>query len=418
MAAVGRNGHIHHPHTCNPAAVKARRAGDPNVKLLPAPTPVRLGTLALVSLMLGGCTVLDPFSGDKVDYKTNTSRAKPLEVPPDLSQLSRDSRFQTQGGVISASATVASPGLAVGGVGSAPTAVGGVGTAATVAVAARGEIRVERAGQTRWLVVPQTPEQLWPQLKGFWEQRGFALATEDAQIGVMETNWAENRAKLPNDVVRNTLGRLVGNLYDTGERDLFRTRIERTANGSEVFVSHRGAEEVFINERREGTTWRARPSDVQLEAEMLSRMMVALSPKEEQAQALAAIGNAADGPSRARLLAGQPAPTVEVDDSFDRAWRRVGLALDRSGFTVEDRDRAGGLYYVRYVDPKSAGKDEPGFFARLFGSASTTQTPVRYRVALKAAGATTQVAVLTSAGTADSGENGKNIANLLLRELR
>ena len=287
-----------------------------------------------------------------------------------------------------------------------------------MAVAARGEIRVERAGQTRWLVVPQTPEQLWPQLKGFWEQRGFALATEDAQIGVMETNWAENRAKLPNDVVRNTLGRLVGNLYDTGERDLFRTRIERTANGSEVFVSHRGAEEVFINERREGTTWRARPSDVQLEAEMLSRMMVALSPKEEQAQALAAIGNAADGPSRARLLAGQPAPTVEVDDSFDRAWRRVGLALDRSGFTVEDRDRAGGLYYVRYVDPKSAGKDEPGFFARLFGSASTTQTPVRYRVALKAAGATTQVAVLTSAGTADSGENGKNIANLLLRELR
>ncbi len=371
-----------------------------------SPTPLRLSTLALATV-LGGCTVLDPFSGSTVDYKSATVKAKPLEVPPDLSQLARDGRFQAQGGVISAS-TAANAGSGQPALAAAPA----------VAVLARGDIRVERDGQTRWLVVPQTPEQLWPQLKAFWEQRGFVLAVEEARIGVMETNWAENRAKLPNDVIRNTLGRLVGNLYDTGERDLFRTRIERTDKGSEVFVSHRGAEEVFVGERREATTWRARPSDTQLEAEMLSRMMVALAPKEEQAKALAAVSAASDGAPRARLLDGQPAPTVEVDDSLDRAWRRVGLALDRSGFTVEDRDRAGGLYYVRYVDPKSAGKEEPGFFAKLFSSSSSSLTPVRYRVSLKAAGGKTQVSVLTSAGAPDSGENGKNIANLLLRELR
>ncbi len=371
-----------------------------------SPTPLRLSTLALATV-LGGCTVLDPFSGSTVDYKSATVKAKPLEVPPDLSQLARDGRFQAQGGVISAS-TAANAGSGQPALAAAPA----------VAVLARGDIRVERDGQTRWLVVPQTPEQLWPQLKTFWEQRGFVLAVDEARIGVMETNWAENRAKLPNDVIRNTLGRLVGNLYDTGERDLFRTRIERTDKGSEVFVSHRGAEEVFVGERREATTWRARPSDTQLEAEMLSRMMVALAPKEEQAKALAAVSAASDGAPRARLLDGQPAPTVEVDDSLDRAWRRVGLALDRSGFTVEDRDRAGGLYYVRYVDPKSAGKEEPGFFAKLFSSSSSSLTPVRYRVSLKAAGGKTQVSVLTSAGAPDSGENGKNIANLLLRELR
>lgn len=377
------------------------------MKPLPAQTPARLAILALAASMLGGCTVLDPFSGDKVDYKSNTVKAKPLEVPPDLSQLSRDGRFQAQGGVISASATAA-----------AATAQPGAAAAPAVAVLSRGDIRVERDGQTRWLVVPQTPEQLWPQLKAFWEQRGFVLAVDDARIGVMETNWAENRAKLPNDVIRNTLGRLVGNLYDTGERDLFRTRIERTATGSEIFVSHRGAEEAYVGERRDALTWRAKPSDPQLEAEMLSRMMVALAPKEEQARALAAVNAAPDGPPRARLLDGQAAPTVEVDDSLDRAWRRVGLALDRSGFTVEDRDRAGGLYYVRYVDPKSAGKEEPGFFAKLFSSSSASLAPVRYRVSLKAAGGKTQVSVLTSAGAPETGENGKNIANLLLRELR
>ena len=374
--------------------------------LLPL-TPLRLSTLALATLLVSGCTVLNPFSGEKVDYKTSAAKSKPLEVPPDLSQLSRDSRFQAQGGVISASTAAA-----------AGTAQPGVVATAAVAVLARGDIRVERAGQARWLVVPQAPEQLWPQLRTFWEQRGFVLQTDDAAIGVMETNWAENRSKLPNDVIRNTLGRLVGNLYDTGERDLFRTRIERTATGSEIFVSHRGAEEVYVGERRDALTWRARLSDPQLEAEMLSRMMVALAPKEPQAQALAAVSAATDGPPRARMLDGQPAPTVEVDDPLDRAWRRVGLALDRGGFTVEDRDRAGGLYYVRYVDPKSAGKEEPGFFAKLFRSSSASMAPVRYRVSLKSVGAKTQVSVLTSAGAPETGENGKNIASLLLRDLR
>ena len=372
-----------------------------------SPTPLRLSTLALATLLVSGCTVLDPFSGEKVDYKTSAGKSKPLEVPPDLSQLSRDSRFQAQGGVISASTAAA-----------AGTAQPGVVATAAVAVLARGDIRVERAGQARWLVVPQAPEQLWPQLRTFWEQRGFVLQTDDATIGVMETNWAENRSKLPNDVIRNTLGRLVGNLYDTGERDLFRTRIERTATGSEIFVSHRGAEEVYVGERRDALTWRARLSDPQLEAEMLSRMMVALAPKEPQTQALAAVSAATDGPPRARMLDGQPAPTVEVDDPLDRAWRRVGLALDRGGFTVEDRDRAGGLYYVRYVDPKSAGKEEPGFFAKLFRSSSASMAPVRYRVSLKSVGAKTQVSVLTSAGAPETGENGKNIASLLLRDLR
>jgi outer membrane protein assembly factor BamC len=106
-----------------------------------------------------------------------------------------------------------------------------------------------------------------------------------------------------------------------------------------------------------------------------------------------------------------------VDEPFDRAWRRVGLALDRGGFTVEDRDRAQGLYFVRYVDPTQAGKDEPNFFARLFG-ATDTQRPVRYRISLKGSGATTTISVLTSAGAPEPGENGKRIVAQLVRELR
>ncbi len=382
--------------------------------------PLRLRTLALAALacLLAACTSTDGlFSGEKVDYRSAAAKTKPLEVPPDLTQLARDSRYQPRGGVVSAS-TAAVPATAT-------TTTAPVATP-TVALNASGDLRLERQGQLRWLVTSQTPERLWPQLRAFWEKSGFTLDVEDAPAGVMETNWSENRAKLPNDAVRNTLGRLLGRLYDTGERDRFRTRVERTASGSEIYISHRGAEEVYVGVTREATTWRARPNDPELEAEVLARLMVALGAKEDQARAAAAstatstptAAATVAPPARARAILTPGIAALEVDETFDRAWRQVGLALDRGGFTVEDRDRAAGLYYVRYVDPKYAGQDEPGFWSRLLGNTSNPQAAVRYRVAVKGGDAKTTVSVQTSAGAPDVGENGQRIVALLLKELR
>ena len=407
---------------------RAAGAETIQVNLLPQPLaraiPTRLALLTLV-VALSGCSAISGlFSSDSSDYRSGATKARPLEVPPDLSQLARDSRYQVQGGVVSASGT-AQPGAAV------PTSASAAPLG--VALSNAGAMRIERAGQQRWLVVPLPPEQLWPGLKTFWEQRGFSIEVEDAKAGTMETNWSMNRAKLPNDAVRNTIGRLLGNLYDTGERDRYRTRIERAAGAdgsSEIYISHRGAQEVYTSERRDGTTWRARPSDPQLEAEILSQLMVALGSKDEAAKQ--AVASAAATPERARpVTAAGPAPgarapgavsmgatSLEVDDPFDRAWRRVGLALDRGGFTVEDRDRAGGIYYVRYIDPRSAGKEEPGFWARLFGDTSNPQAAVRYRVALKGNGNKTDVTVQSSSGGSDVGENGQRIAALLVSELK
>ena len=380
-----------------------------NQTLKYTPTAVRraaITALSLGALSLAGCSSLgEMFSGDKLDYKSGSAKTAPLEVPPDLTQLSRDSRYQPQGGVVTASTV------------GAPAAVNSA-SASTVALATRGEARVERQGQQRWLVVPQTPEQLWPLLREFWTQRGFTLSTDDAQLGVMETNWSENRAKLPNDIIRNTIGRVFGNLYDTGERDRFRTRVERTATGSEVFISHRGAEEAFVsNDRRdEGTRWRFRPSDPQLEAEFLTRLLVTLGTKDEPARTQVAA--ASEAPARARTLTGRPAATMEVDEPFDRAWRRVGLALARSGFTVEDRDRASGLYYVRYINPANAGKEEPGWWSRLFGDNTNPQAAVRYRIQVVGNAERTTIAVQTSAGAPEAGDDGKRIVAVLVGELK
>lgn len=382
---------------------------------------------ALAVLLMAACTSTDGlFGGDKVDYRTEAVKTKPLEVPPDLTQLARDSRYQpigAAGGSVSASGAAAAP--------AAVPAAGGA-LATTVAPGKVENVRIERAGQQRWLVVnKQAPEELWPKVKSFWEKTGFTLTLDNPQTGVMETNWSENRAKLPDDVVRNLIGRLARNLYDTGERDLFRTRFERNGDGSvEIYVSHRGIEEVIGGPFRDTSSWRARPSDPDLEAEMLARLMLALGqaaaatepaarpPSQAVSAAVSAVAAVRQPPARARTTSTSDRASMEVDEPFDRAWRRVGLVLDRGGFTVEDRDRASGIYYVRYSDPKAAGQDEPNFFARVFGGAKDPQTPVRYRIVLKGAGAKTNVDVLTSEGGTGSGENGLRIIARLLEDLK
>lgn len=371
--------------------------------------PVALAAAAC-AMLLGGCSLLDSGANDTVDYRNTAVRAKPLDVPPDLTQLSRDSRYQPQGGVVSAAAVSAA----------SPAATGAAAGSSTVALNAVDGMRIERQGNQRWLVVAATPEQVWPQVRAFWEQRGFTLPVDDAKVGVLETNWAENRAKLPQDIIRATIGRVFASAFDTGERDQYRTRLERVGNATEITISHRGMEEVYTSERKESTVWRTRASDSELEAEMLARLMVSLGARGEPArgqveQARTQIAKVPDSAARARLAAGGTA--IEVDDGFDRAWRRVGVALDRGGFTVEDRDRSMGIYYVRWVDPKFAGKDDPNWWDRLTGKGEGAQT-LRYRIAVKANGDKTVVAVLASSGAVESGENGKAIAAQLVTELR
>jgi outer membrane protein assembly factor BamC len=402
-----------------------RRSSSPEISSVMSvsslrPTATRLACTAFV-LSLAGCSTIDSmFSSDKVDYKAASRQTQGLEVPPDLTQLAKDNRAQVQGGSITASALSAvKPANST----NAQSLVAG-----SVAANAAGDVRLERSGTDRWLHTSATPEQLWPQIRSFWQERGLEVVKEQPEIGTMETNWGENRAKLPQDFIRTTIGKVFEGLYSTGERDMYRTRVERGATGTDIFISHRGMQEVYTSTGRDSTAWQNRPSDPYLEAEMLSRLMLKLGGKEDAAKTIVAEAGApapATTPSTLRIggeAQGTRRPLSEVPDSlsvndgFDRAWRRVGLSLDRHGFTIEDRDRAAGLFYLRYADPEKAGQDEPNFFQRLFGAKASA--PVRYRVSVKADGIKSVVRILDDRGQAISDDNAKRILSLLMDDLK
>ena len=355
---------------------------------------VKLGLLALASA-LSACAMLE---ADKIDYKSS-NRGTSLEVPPDLTQLSRDSRYVVPGSTVSASS------YQIG------QQASGLPTAAT----ALGDVRIERAGNQRWLVVNRSPDQLWEPVRGFWQENGFTLSMDQPNLGIMETDWAENRAKIPQDFIRSTLGKLIDNVYSTSERDRFRTRLERSAaGGTEIYVSHRGMAEVYSSQQKDQTMWQPRPTDPELESEFLRRLMVRLGAPQEQAR----VATAANVPARptARISNVNSQPVVIVDEAFDRAWRRVGLALDRTGFTVEDRDRTQGTYFVRYVPPNADRKD-PGFLAKLF-TREKSDPPLKFRINLKSEGQSTTVSVLNATGGPESSVNAERIVKVIADDLQ
>ncbi|SET22719.1 Beta-barrel assembly machine subunit BamC [Nitrosospira multiformis] len=360
---------------------------------------------------VAGCSVFSDIlpEAKKINYKS-AGKLPPLEIPPDLTAPGSDERYHVP--------DISPTGVATfSAYNKERSKTAGITTGGTSILPSMDEaaVRMERSGTQRWLVVNGEPEEIWPIVRDFWQELGFLIKIEMPEAGVMETDWAENRAKIPEDILRNTLGKLLDSLYSTGERDKFRTRLERGENGTtEIYISHRGMDEV-IEGANVRTVWQPRPSDPDLEAEMLSRLMMRFGVTEERVRSAVASTGVQE---RARLNS-EKGGILTVTEAFDRSWRRVGLALDRIGFTVEDRNRSQGIYFVRYVNPDAESGTGTGLLSKLaFWRDEDSDKPDQYRIQLSEAGTNTDVTVLNKDGVAEDSGDAKRILKLLYEQLK
>jgi outer membrane protein assembly factor BamC len=377
--------------------------------------PVWLGILA-VGMALGGCSSLESLSEiNKVDYR-GAVKAPSLEVPPDLIRPSGGERFAA----LDRPAEVTLSGFQAG--------RAGAGVARQVLPAVSGA-RIERETSGRTVLVVDAPiEKAWPLVKNFWQASGFNFVVDRADIGILETDWVENRARIPQDFIRRMIGRVVDGLYSSGERDKYRTRLDaRSVTSTEIVVTHRGMVEVSLDMTR--TQWQPRANDPELEIEFIRRMLIMFGDTDGVARektapmlpvrATPAVGGAA--PALAELQREGQVDTLVLAMNFDRAWRQVGLALDRGGFTVEDRDRSKGIYYVRYIDPgidrESPRRGMLDSVTAIFRSA-VAQTPRQYRVQIKGQGESTRIVVVDAKGENLRGDEQRQVAESMLKLLR
>lgn len=372
---------------------------------------VGVTALLLTAALVGGCGIFGSKDDRRISYQTKTAAPPSLEVPPDLSR------------------PAAEDSLPVPDTGRGTTYSGYTGkqqqAAAKPTTAVTPEsnsMRIERAGAQRWLVVQGDPDALWPVVRAFFVKNGLGIAAENRESGVLETEWAENRATAAaDDFIYRYLSKVFPNLYSSGLKDKFRVRLERgqAPGTTDIFLTHRGMEEVVpggnIAISSASPVWQTRAPDPEIENEMLRLLMVHLGADEKKAQGVVA---AAGGAERARVgRDAQGYPVLTVEDTLERAWRRVGLSLDRVGFTVEDRDRSKGVYYVRYIDPGKEVGEKKGIFSWFIGD-DDKKSDSRYQVSLAAADPATEVSVLDSNGVRDKSKTGERILNLLYEQLK
>jgi len=362
---------------------------------------------AAVLQSLTACSWLNSAFPDRSkDYKKAETTVS-LEVPPDLTATPASDALVVPEGETTLSGYTSARETLVR-TGKAPVLPGQEGMA------------LERDRDRMWLVVDAEPRSVWSKAREFWLENGFLIMREDPAIGVLETDWVENREYIPQGTIRGLISRVWEGAYTSSYQDRYRMRLEigERSGTTEVFISHQGVEEVAQGsaDSTQSYVWTPRPRDPDLESEMLKRLMIYMGVAPQQAEQQ--LAKKEPEREQAELIQQESGDAVlMVHEGFARAWRSVGITLDRVDFAVEDRDRSSGIYYVRYNDPLKAEKK--GVLSKLaFWSDDDEQQVVTYQIKLSDDGADTRVVVLNAAGEPEKSVTAVRILTLLYEELR
>ncbi|MFK5969835.1 MAG: outer membrane protein assembly factor BamC [Candidatus Marithrix sp.] len=361
----------------------------------------------LLTSIIWGCSTIDKSLPDyRHDYK-ESKPTQPLEIPPNLldSTLTEDQMILPADSSTTSFSDYDKDDNTAG-------TDNLIQVGAEQVLATSETVQIKRKENIRWLVFQDKPAIVWSKVKKFWLESGFKLKIDNPTIGIMETEWKENRADIPQDSIRKYFGKFIDTFYSASTRDKFRIRLEQVADTTELYLIHKGVEEV---ERGEILVWQNRPNDTELEIEMLKRILVftGIEPTKTlliaENKEIKVVETIVESVQFAKLVTGTDGKvSLVIRENFAQAWRRVGLALDRLGFTVEDRDRTNGVYFIRYITTKI----DKGFFAGWFGD-SKTENEMEYLINLLDESTASRVIVLDSNNKLLSDKTSKRILTLL-----
>ena len=344
------------------------------------------GVCWVVLISLAGCSAVN-LGGKQIDYGAAAVKLPTLEVPPGLSSPETDDRYKVAGGAATYSTFSKQE--------TAPVAK------SEVLPVVKG-VSLEHEGAKRWLKVDDKAENVWPVVKAFLNEVGLKIKSEDQAGAVIETEWAENRAKIPQDGLRSVFGKVFDGLYSSGQQDQYRIRLQRSQDGlsTEIYLTQYGKEEIMSADGNM-THWQSRPSDHEIEAEMLQRLMVRFGgmPANAAIASTAEDGSVAGGAKLLPVVDGSS--VMVIKDAFDKSWRRVGLAIEHAGLVVEDKDREKGIYFLANV------KQKQGIVAKLEFWKSEPDSNLSYRVIVKDDGAFCEVSVTDQNGASSAASRQK-----------
>ena len=306
------------------------------------------------------------------DY-VSSSKARKLEIPPDLSEIETQDNYEVPGEARSYKNYKDKKNN------TKPSKVVKV-------VQDPDGMKIIKSGNLRWLFVDKDPDTLWPYIQDFWEEEmGFKVKVANKRTGVLETEWISTADLSTTSSSR--LDKWLDSMSGFADKRKFRTRLELgSQNGTtEIFLSHRssfaGADQHNKIKENRGDTWdiekifsipeyvsdeednlsntvkseKMKVEDYEINSEILRRLMIKLGATDFDAK------EKIERPQeivKAELINTEQGKFIQMNDPYDRAWRRLSLALDMIGFITEDRDRSKGIFYVKYKDIELPAMEE------------------------------------------------------------
>ena len=241
------------------------------------------------------------------------------------------------------------------------------------------DMQIVQGGSERWLVIKnKSVNQVWPMMQAFLNQQGMPIKYQNKSVGLIQTDWSAR-----NTTVKETGARALfdwigmGAQYSLDSKYMYRINLWQNESNTQIFVTNYQMDEVYPNCSKnlnqtikitpsdaQATKWMPVPPNPQMELGFLLQFMAfaGLSPDEVK-QVIAAVAATESAPAEARLQS----TTLVIDDQFDRAWWRTGIALERAGLGVTDKNRTTGEYYV-YPLQATVDNPDPGVFDRWFGT--------------------------------------------------
>lgn len=307
---------------------------------------VRAAAVSAALLSLSACSFLEDSS--QGGYQRADS-VKALEVPPDLASPDQGAQFIIPGDT-------------------------GGKLARNMLLPTLDSTRLVRDGRVAWLEFETAPENLWPLLKRFFAQEGLPLERSEPLNGLLATQWVETRQQPGQQGLARLFSSVFEGVSDSGLRDSFVLRLERSEDSTRLFLRHRGLQEVItsdvkVRENQIETAWGPRPRDADIEARLLHRMLVFFGLDEQRASGILSDAEARKIIDLAYVDQNERGEKfLFVGQTTDLVWLKLEDALDNVGFDIDEVERnAGRISISRYgliSDPEAA----KGVFGRLFST--------------------------------------------------
>lgn len=220
-----------------------------------------------------------------------------------------------------------------------------------------GDMQIKSKGDHKLLVMQADAAAAQAKVKAFLENTHIQIAAENAQTGLLETDWLLPKKENPNEKPGFFKRMWRAITFSSGSREKFQFRTVQDGQQANVSVWH------YSKRYSEGDTlpssvnWNKAEDDSDLANDMLDALFAYLQDEKSALRSASFLPKTLSASPRSNLTAdGNGFPVLMLEQDFNHAWYQVGEALQKAKIKIDDINRSLGIFYLQVKNPNDDDK--------------------------------------------------------------